>query len=79
MKCFAFIVVMVSMIQLKISEASNCDDCSTQKSISVLRIITRDEWLAQSAKNELPNLSLPVKRVIIADTRTGSCETQVSL
>lgn len=45
----------------------------------VLRIISRDEWLAQPPNNELDNLVLPVKRVIITHTATEPCDTQVRL
>lgn len=109
MKHFIFLAALISLVQLKLGDASNCDDLvqanedltslvkdqaatikrlrerldevnaidsSTQKSI---RIITRDEWLAQPAKAELSNLSLPVKKVIIAHTATESCDNQVSL
>lgn len=115
MKYFVFVAVLISMIQLKFCEASDCNDLqqanedlvslvkdqaatikrlrerldeinaidggssSTRKSISELRIITRDEWLAQSPKRELSNLSLPVKRVIIAHTGTENCDNQASL
>ncbi|CRL00273.1 CLUMA_CG013546, isoform A [Clunio marinus] len=45
---------------------------------NVLRMISRDEWLAQPANNELSNLILPAKRVIIAHTATEPCDTQAS-
>lgn len=40
-------------------------------------MISRDEWLAQPANNELAELILPVNRIIITHTATESCETQV--
>lgn len=43
----------------------------------VLRLISRDEWLAQPPNNDLTDLVLPVKRYIITHTATESCETQV--
>lgn len=41
-----------------------------------LRIVTRNEWLAQPPKEELTLLELPVHRVIIAHTATENCTTQ---
>lgn len=43
----------------------------------VLRMISRDEWLAQPPADELADLILPVNRIIITHTATESCETQV--
>ena len=45
---------------------------------NVLRLISRDEWLAQPPNNELTDLVLPAKRVIITHTATEPCDTQVS-
>lgn len=41
------------------------------------RLISRNEWLAQSPKHELTNLSLPVDKVIILHSATEGCDTQV--
>ncbi|XP_019562439.3 peptidoglycan-recognition protein LC isoform X1 [Aedes albopictus] len=41
-----------------------------------LRIVTRNEWLAQPPKENLTRLKLPVNRVIIAHTATENCQTQ---
>lgn len=43
----------------------------------ILRIISRDEWLAQPPKQDLTPLVLPAKRVVITHTATESCDTQV--
>lgn len=43
-----------------------------------LRIVTRNEWLAQPPKEVLTPLKLPVNRVIIAHTATEGCTTQTS-
>jgi hypothetical protein len=43
----------------------------------VLRLISRDEWLAEPAREELTPLNLPIKRVIVTHTATDICETQV--
>nr|XP_029722029.1 peptidoglycan-recognition protein LC-like isoform X2 [Aedes albopictus] len=43
-----------------------------------LRIVTRNEWLAQPPKENLTRLKLPVNRVIIAHTATENCQTQSS-
>lgn len=45
----------------------------------VLRLISRDEWLAQPPNEVLTPLILPAKRIIITHTATEFCETQVSL
>lgn len=45
----------------------------------VLRLISRDEWLAQPPNESLTPLILPAKRIIITHTATEFCETQVSL
>lgn len=42
-----------------------------------LRIVTRNEWLAQPPKEDLELLKLPVHKVIIAHTATEGCATQV--
>jgi len=44
----------------------------------VLRLISRDEWLAQPPNNELTDLILPAKRVIITHTATEPCLTQAA-
>lgn len=41
-----------------------------------LRIVTRDEWIAQPPSNPLTDLQLPVSRVIIAHTAAEGCQTQ---
>ncbi|XP_053687821.1 peptidoglycan-recognition protein LE-like isoform X4 [Sabethes cyaneus] len=41
-----------------------------------LRIVTRNEWLAQPPKEDLELLKLPVHKVIIAHTATEGCSTQ---
>lgn len=41
-----------------------------------LRIVTRNEWLAQPAREKLDDLKLPVHKVIIAHTATEECTTQ---
>ncbi|XP_065081162.1 peptidoglycan-recognition protein LF-like isoform X3 [Ochlerotatus camptorhynchus] len=41
-----------------------------------LRLVTRNEWLAQPPKEKLTPLKLPVNRVIIAHTATEGCTTQ---
>lgn len=43
----------------------------------VLRLVSRDEWLAEPARAELTPLNLPVKRVVVTHTATDICETQV--
>lgn len=45
----------------------------------VLRMVSRDEWLAQPPNEILTPLILPAKRIIITHTATEFCETQVSL
>lgn len=42
-----------------------------------LRIVTRNEWLAQPPREKLDDLKLPVHKVIIAHTATEECSTQV--
>lgn len=41
-----------------------------------LRIVTRNEWLAQPPREKLDDLKLPVHKVIIAHTATEECTTQ---
>ncbi|XP_039431592.1 peptidoglycan-recognition protein LC-like isoform X3 [Culex pipiens pallens] len=41
-----------------------------------LRIVTRNEWLAQPPREKLDDLKLPVHKVIIAHTATEECSTQ---
>ncbi|KFB50845.1 peptidoglycan recognition protein long class isoform B [Anopheles sinensis] len=41
-----------------------------------LRLVTRQEWLAQPPREDLAELKLPVSNVIIAHTATESCTTQ---
>ncbi|XP_058456824.1 uncharacterized protein LOC131434187 [Malaya genurostris] len=43
-----------------------------------LRIVTRNEWLAQPPKEDLDPLKLPVHKVIIAHTATEGCTTQTA-
>ncbi|XP_053687820.1 peptidoglycan-recognition protein LC-like isoform X3 [Sabethes cyaneus] len=43
-----------------------------------LRIVTRNEWLAQPPKEDLELLKLPVHKVIIAHTATEGCSTQTA-
>ncbi|XP_055528861.1 peptidoglycan-recognition protein LC-like isoform X7 [Wyeomyia smithii] len=43
-----------------------------------LRIVTRNEWLAQPPREDLEKLQLPVHKVIIAHTATEGCTTQSS-
>ncbi|XP_065081163.1 peptidoglycan-recognition protein LF-like isoform X4 [Ochlerotatus camptorhynchus] len=43
-----------------------------------LRLVTRNEWLAQPPKEKLTPLKLPVNRVIIAHTATEGCTTQTA-
>lgn len=43
-----------------------------------LRIVTRNEWLAQPPRERLDDLKLPVNKVIISHTTTEECNTQVS-
>ncbi|XP_055910910.1 peptidoglycan-recognition protein LC-like [Eupeodes corollae] len=45
---------------------------------SILRLVTRDEWLARPESESLTLLNLPVHRVIIAHTATGLCTSQAS-
>jgi peptidoglycan recognition protein LC len=44
-----------------------------------LKIVVRDEWLAQPPSAQLANLNLPVNKVVIAHTATEDCSTQVTL
>lgn len=44
---------------------------------TILRLIKRDEWLAQPAKSELTNLVHPISKVIIAHSATQDCSSQV--
>lgn len=42
-----------------------------------LRIVTRDEWLAEPPAHPLDNMTInPVDKVIIAHTVTAECKTQ---
>jgi hypothetical protein len=50
---------------------------SDMLSTNVLRLVSRDEWLAQPPNNDLTPLNLPVGRIIITHTATEPCETQV--
>ncbi|XP_055528859.1 peptidoglycan-recognition protein LC-like isoform X5 [Wyeomyia smithii] len=43
-----------------------------------LRIVTRNEWLAQPPREDLEKLQLPVHKVIIAHTATEGCTTQTA-
>lgn len=44
--------------------------------VKSLRIVTRDEWLAQPSREKLDELKLPVEKVIILHTGTEECTTQ---
>lgn len=52
------------------------DDIITDGSSS-LRMVARDEWLAQPPNKELTDLNLPANRVIIAHSATENCTSQV--
>lgn len=43
-----------------------------------LRIVTRNEWLAQPPEGDVNDLDLPVSRVIITHSETENCVSQVS-
>ncbi|GAB0098253.1 Peptidoglycan recognition protein [Sergentomyia squamirostris] len=45
---------------------------------TTLRLVSRSEWIAQPPNEDLVNLTLPSKRVIIAHTATEDCSTQAS-
>lgn len=45
----------------------------------VLRLVSRDEWLAQPPNDDLADLVLPAKRFIITHTATEPCDAQVRL
>lgn len=51
-------------------------DISRVNDTSILRFVTRDEWIAQPPNNPLTLLELPSTRVIIAHTATDGCNTQ---
>lgn len=42
----------------------------------VLRLVTRNQWLAQPPNVNLSELHLPVDKIIIAHTASESCDTQ---
>lgn len=47
--------------------------------IEPLMIISRKEWNARQPEGDLKKIDLPSLRVIITDTETDSCSTQVRL
>nr|AYV99629.1 venom polypeptide [Dolopus genitalis] len=42
----------------------------------ILRLVSRDEWIAQPPSKELEPMQLPATKVIIAHTATEGCDTQ---
>ncbi|XP_019562445.3 peptidoglycan-recognition protein LE isoform X6 [Aedes albopictus] len=71
----AVMVIITTIVIVAFVSASDKDFLPDAKP---LRIVTRNEWLAQPPKENLTRLKLPVNRVIIAHTATENCQTQSS-
>ncbi|XP_021698616.1 peptidoglycan-recognition protein LE isoform X4 [Aedes aegypti] len=71
----AVMVIITAIVIVAFVSASDKDFLPDAKP---LRIVTRNEWLAQPPKENLTKLKLPVNRVIIAHTATENCHTQSS-
>ncbi|XP_019562443.3 peptidoglycan-recognition protein LC isoform X4 [Aedes albopictus] len=69
----AVMVIITTIVIVAFVSASDKDFLPDAKP---LRIVTRNEWLAQPPKENLTRLKLPVNRVIIAHTATENCQTQ---
>lgn len=69
------VIIIALIIVVYVATAADKDFFPDAKP---LRIVTRNEWLAQPAKEVLTPLKLPVNRVIIAHTATEGCTTQTS-
>uniref|UniRef100_A0A1Q3FJ22 Putative peptidoglycan recognition protein-lc n=2 Tax=Culex tarsalis TaxID=7177 RepID=A0A1Q3FJ22_CULTA len=67
-----FIVVTIAIVVYVTTSAA--DDFLPDA--KPLRIVTRNEWLAQPPREKLDDLKLPVHKVIIAHTATEECTTQ---
>lgn len=70
----ALMLVIVTIATVVYVTTSAADDFLPDA--KPLRIVTRNEWLAQPPREELDNLKLPVHKVIIAHTATEGCTTQ---
>lgn len=71
----AVMIIITAIVIVAFVSASDKDFLPDAKP---LRIVTRNEWLAQPPKENLTKLKLPVNRVIIAHTATENCHTQSS-
>nr|AEX31480.1 peptidoglycan recognition protein LC isoform A [Armigeres subalbatus] len=70
------IAVMVIIVTIVIVAFVATSDDDFLPDAKPLRMVTRNEWLAQPPKETLDKLNLPVNRVIIAHTATENCYTQ---
>lgn len=65
------------LITISPTFSSPLPDTDQTSSGSVLRMVSRGEWVAQPPNDDIVDLLLPTKRVIIAHTATENCTTQV--
>ncbi|XP_062543621.1 peptidoglycan-recognition protein LE-like isoform X4 [Armigeres subalbatus] len=72
------IAVMVIIVTIVIVAFVATSDDDFLPDAKPLRMVTRNEWLAQPPKETLDKLNLPVNRVIIAHTATENCYTQTA-
>lgn len=70
----ALMFIVVTIATVVYVTASAADDFLPDA--KPLRIVTRNEWLAQPPRGKLDDLKLPVHKVIIAHTATEECTTQ---
>lgn len=56
---------------------SFCSKCLTDNDYTAVRMVTRDEWRAKPPTEELVDLELPAKYVIIQHTVQPSCDSVV--
>ncbi|XP_063698379.1 peptidoglycan-recognition protein LC-like isoform X2 [Culicoides brevitarsis] len=73
--CCVMMSIVIGIIFLVVY-ATDISDVSRVNDTSILRIVTRDEWIAQPPNNPLTPLELPSTKVIIAHTATEGCTTQ---
>jgi len=70
------ILVILGTVLISLLAIYAHEDESLANHTSTLRIVTRDEWIAQPPNNPLEKLVLPSLMVIITHTATDFCTTQ---
>lgn len=72
---------IIAMFEKRFDQSESDDEAKPDENSRTkvdLKIIGRNEWLAQIPQNELTDLKLPVEKVIITHTASELCMTQVN-